>query len=168
MVYLIDANIIIRFLVGDNEKHLKIATEIFTKVENGEIEIEILDSVLMETLFVLIKFYKLPKPEVIKDIKKLIALRGVVGDKILLIETLNIIDNKNIDFVDALICAKSRLQGYGKLSLEKDGKKKCEKEVMAFYCLSNLACSETTPYTLSCVGCDALIATIFYKSNRSR
>jgi len=49
----------------------------------------------------------------------------MLGDKILLIETLNIIDDKNIDFVDALICAKSRLQGYGKLSFDKDVNKKC-------------------------------------------
>jgi predicted nucleic-acid-binding protein len=41
------------------------------------------------------------------------------------LETLNIVDGKNIDFVDALICAKSRLRGYGKLSFDKDVNKKC-------------------------------------------
>ena len=125
MVYLIDTNIIIRFLIGDNREHLQIATDIFTKVENAKIEIEILESVLMEALFVLTKFYKLPKAEVIEDLKRLIALRGVVGDKVVLIETLNIVDSKNIDFVDALICAKNRLLGYGKLSFDKDVNKKC-------------------------------------------
>ena len=125
MVYLIDTNIIIRFLVGDNSKHLQIATDIFTKVENGEIEVEILDSVIMEALSVLTKFYKLPKAEVIQDLKRLIALRGVVGDKVVLIETLNIVDSKNMDFVDALICAKNKLLGYGKLSFDKNVNKKC-------------------------------------------
>lgn len=125
MVSLIDTNIIIRFLVGDHEEHLEIATEIFTKVERGEIEVEILEAVVMEALFVMVKFYKLPQSEVIADLKRLIALRGVVGDKVLLIETLNIVEDKNIDFVDALICAKSRLQGYGKLSFDKDVNKKC-------------------------------------------
>lgn len=125
MVSLIDTNIIIRFLVGDHEEHLEKATEIFTKVENGEIEVEILEAVIMEALFVMVKFYKLPQSEVIADLKRLIALRGVVGDKVLLIETLNIVEDKNIDFVDALICAKSSLQGYGKLSFDKDMNKKC-------------------------------------------
>lgn len=125
MVSLIDTNIIIRFLVGDHEEHLEKATEIFTKVENGEIEVEILEAVVMEALFVMVKFYKLPQSEVIADLKRLIALRGVVGDKVLLIETLNIVEDKNIDFVDALICAKSSLQGYGKLSFDKDMNKKC-------------------------------------------
>jgi len=125
MVSLIDTNIIIRFLVGDHEEHLEIATKIFEEIENGEIEVEILECVIMEALFVLIKFYKLPKAEVVEDLKKLIALRGVVGDKVLLIETLNIFEEKNVDFVDALICAKNRLQGYGKLSFDKDVNKKC-------------------------------------------
>jgi len=125
MVSLIDTNIIIRFLVSDHEEHLAMATEIFTKVENAEIEVEILEAVMMEALFVLIKFYKLPKSEVIADLKRIIALRGVVGEKVLLIETLNIVEEKNVDFVDALICAKSRLQGYGKLSFDKDVNTKC-------------------------------------------
>ena len=99
MVYLIDTNIIIRFLVGDHEKHLQISTKIFTKIENAEIEAEILDTVLMESLFVLVKFYKLSKAEVIQDLKRIIALQGIVGDKVLLIETLNIVNDKNIDFV---------------------------------------------------------------------
>ena len=125
MVYLIDTNVIIRFLVGDHKEHLEVATEIFKKVELGEYEVEILDSVIMEALFVLIKFYKLPQDEVIDDLKKIIALRGVVGNKVLLIETLNIVENKNIGFVDALICSKSKLQGYGKLSFDKDVNRKC-------------------------------------------
>ncbi len=125
MVYLIDTNVIIRFLVGDHETHLKQATDIFLKIENGEIEAEILDTVLMEAFFVLVKFYKLPKEEVIKDLKRLIALRGITGDKVILIETLTIVKEKNIDFVDALICAKSRLQGYGKLSFDEDINRKC-------------------------------------------
>jgi len=37
MVSLIDTNIIIRFLVGDYEEHLYIATDIFTRVEKIEI-----------------------------------------------------------------------------------------------------------------------------------
>ncbi|HHH20282.1 MAG TPA: type II toxin-antitoxin system VapC family toxin [Campylobacterales bacterium] len=125
MVYLIDTNIIIRFLVGDHPEHLAIATEIFTKIEDGEYEVEIIEPVLMEALFVLVKFYKLPQSEVIEDLKRIIAFKGVVGNKILLLETLNIVDTKNIHFVDALICAKSRFQGYGKLSFDRDVNKKC-------------------------------------------
>jgi len=121
MVYLLDTNIIIRFLVGDNEDHLKISTEYFEQIEQGSMEVEILSGVLMEAFFVLTKFYKLPKTEVISDLKTILSFEGIVNkNKVILFETLNIIANKNIDFVDALICAKCTLQNYDKLSFDKD------------------------------------------------
>lgn len=121
MVYLLDTNVIIRFLVGDNEKFLEQSTEYFNQIETGALEVEILSEVLMEAFFVLTKFYKLPKNEVISDLKTIISLEGVVNkNKIILFEALNIIENKNIDFVDALICAKCKFQNYEKLSFDKD------------------------------------------------
>ena len=121
MVYLLDTNIIIRFLVGDHEEHLAQSTRYFQEIEKASLQVEILEGVLMEAFFVLTKFYKLPKSDVILDLKTILALDGVVNsDKIILHEALGIVENKNIDFVDALICAKSRLQGYGKLSFDSD------------------------------------------------
>ena len=121
MVYLLDTNIIIRFLVGDNEEHLAKSTEYFEQIELGSMEVEILSDVLMEAFFVLTKFYKVTKVEVISDLKTILSFEGVVNkDKVILFETLSIIENKNIDFVDALICAKCKFQNYEKLSFDKD------------------------------------------------
>ncbi|ARE80258.1 PIN domain-containing protein [Campylobacter helveticus] len=121
MVYLIDTNIIIRFLVGDNEEHLRLSIEYFKQIESGQIQVEILSGILMEAYFVLTKFYKIDKSEVIQDLKTIICFEGVINkDKAILIEALNIIEHKNIDFVDALICAKCKLQNYKKLSFDKD------------------------------------------------
>jgi predicted nucleic-acid-binding protein len=121
MVYLLDTNIIIRFLVGDHEEYLEKSTEYFEQIEQGSMEVEILSDVLMEAFFVLTKFYKLPKSEVISDLKTILSFEGVVNkDKVLLFEALSIIENKNVDFVDALICAKCKFQNYEKLSFDKD------------------------------------------------
>ena len=121
MVYLLDTNIIIRFLTGDDEKYLQKSIEYFKQIESSKLLVEILDGVLMEAFFVLTKFYKLPKDEVISDLKTILALDGVINtNKIILFETLSIIENKNIDFVDALICAKTKLENYKKLSFDKD------------------------------------------------
>ncbi len=124
MVSLIDTNVIIRFLVGDNEEQFKTACEIFYEIEKSQKQVIILDSVFMEVFFVLTKFYNLPKAEVLNDLKSILALSGVINDdKVILNETFNLIENKNIDFVDALICAKSKLQGFLKISFDKDLKK---------------------------------------------
>lgn len=121
MVYLLDINIIIRFLIGDNEQFLKQSTEYFKEIEQGTRKVEVLEGVIMEAFFVLTKFYKLPKSDVINDLKMILSLQGVVNiDKVILTETLSSVENKNIDFIDALICTKTKLQGYGKLSFDKD------------------------------------------------
>ena len=124
MVYLLDTNIIIRFLVGDHEEHLAKSVTIFKDIETAKLQVEIIDGVLMEAFFVLTKFYKLPRNSVITDLKTILTLNGVVNsNKTILYEALNIVENKNIDFVDALICAKSKLQGFGKLSFDSDVEK---------------------------------------------
>ncbi len=124
MIYLLDTNVIIRFLVGDNEKFLEESTAYFKDIEVSKIQVEILEGVLMEAFFVLTKFYKLSKSDVILDLKTILSLDGVINhNKTILHEALTIIELNNIDFVDALICAKSKLQGYGKISFDNDVKK---------------------------------------------
>jgi len=127
MVSLIDTNVIIRFLAADiKELHLE-SVNIFNKIYNNELQVEILSEVLMEVLFVMKGSYKESKEETVESLKKILSLRGVVNsDKYILIETLDMFCNKNIDFVDALICTKAKLDGYGKISFDKDVMKKCE------------------------------------------
>ncbi len=121
MATLIDTNVIIRFLVGDHQQHLIESTRIFEKIESGNLEVEILDVVLMETLFVLTKFYNLPKADVVTDLKAILAMQGVINsNKVILFDALTLFLDKNVDFVDALICTKSKLQGYEWLSFDKD------------------------------------------------
>lgn len=121
MAALIDTNVIIRFLVGDHQEHLVESTKIFEKIESGELEVEILDTVLMEALFVLTKYYKLPKQDVITDLKAILALEGVINhNKIILSDALSLYMDKNIDFVDALIRTKAKLQGYRQISFDHD------------------------------------------------
>ena len=121
MIYLLDTNVIIRFLIGDNEEFLAQSIKIFEQIESSKIQVEILEGVLMEVYFVLTKFYKIAKSEAINDLKTILAFDGVVNhNKAILFETFSILENKNIDFVDALICAKSKLQGYKKLSFDGD------------------------------------------------
>ena len=128
MVSLIDTNIIIRFLVRDNEEHFIVSKEIFEQVQLGVVKVEILSEVLMEVLFVMTKVYKIPKGIVIEKLKSLLLLESVVNDdKAICIDALNLMQQKNIDYVDALICTKNTLQGYGKISFDKDVMKKCEK-----------------------------------------
>ncbi len=127
MVSLIDTNVIIRFLAADVIEQHEESVVIFNRVQNKEIEVEILGEVIIEVLYVMTKQYKEPIAEIAHYIKQLLRLKGVVNkDKYVLIEALNKMVKNKIDFVDALICAKSSMQGYGKISFDKDITNKCE------------------------------------------
>ena len=128
MVALIDTNTIVRFLVDDHEDYLIESTKIFESIESRKIEVEILDTVIMEVLFVMIKYYKLPKADVVNDLKSILAMEGIVNtNKVILVEALSVYLDKNIDFVDALICVKNKIQGYDWISFDSDIKKCVEK-----------------------------------------
>lgn len=126
-IALIDANIIIRFLVGDDEKLYEKAAKIFESIEKGKQKAIICEAVMMEVYFVMTKFYKLPKVEVINDLKRVLSLDAVMNnDKSILLETLSILEYTNIDFVDALLCSKSKFLDYEILSFDNDIEK-CRK-----------------------------------------
>jgi predicted nucleic-acid-binding protein len=113
----------VRFLASDHKEHAAFAKEIFEKIDQGILKAEIIDGVLAEVYFVMTKVYKAPKLKILQDLKKIIAMQGIVGNKVLQMEVLNVLEHKNIDFVDALLCAKKELYGYGILSFDKDVKK---------------------------------------------
>jgi len=127
MVSLIDANVIIRFLVKENSEQYNKSIDIMHDIEDALLKVEILSEVVMEVLFIMTKYYKAPLLDLVEDLKSILLLDGVVNEnKYILIGTLNMMCDKNIDYVDALICTKSALQGYGKISFDKDVMKKCE------------------------------------------
>ena len=126
MTSLIDANIIIRYLLGDHKELSPQATRIFEQVEQAEKQAIILDAVVMEVFFVLHKFYKIPKAKVLEDLKTILSFNGVINeDKFQIIEALNIVLYKNLDFVDALLCVKSKHYGLELLSFDQKLLKRC-------------------------------------------
>ena len=121
---LIDTNIIIRLITKDPIEHYEKAKEFFEDIAMRKKKGIILESVLIECYFVLHKLYKIDKLKVIHKLQILLEFENIVNkDKYTLLGALNILKEKNIDFVDALICAKSSINGYKIISFDKDIKK---------------------------------------------
>ena len=126
MVSLIDTNIIIRYLVDEAGDHLVRSQEVMKKIRNNRLHVHILGEVVMEVIFVLNKQYKVPLADIVDALKNILNFRGVVNEeKIILIEALNVMREKNIDYVDALICTKTKLQGYDWISFDADLVRHC-------------------------------------------
>ena len=103
---LVDANVILRYLLRDSEELYAKAEEVFNEVLDGRAKILILESVVAEVVYVLQKVYNVSRKEISEVLEKLIEFRGVkVYNKEQVLKALEIFSTKNIDFVDCLLCA---------------------------------------------------------------
>ncbi len=102
----IDANIVIRYLLKDNEELFNISEKFFNEVFNDEKVCYIFQVVLAEIIYVLTKFYKIDKIEVIKVLEEFLGHKNIkIQDKEIIFKSLQIFKMKNLDFVDSLLCA---------------------------------------------------------------
>lgn len=105
-----DTNTILRYLLGDEPRLYEKAAKVFEKVRIGEEKVIILESVLVECIYVLIKFYKAPKKEASAKLQELLRYRGVMNDdRDELIEALSTFaDKSTLDIVDCILCIKAK------------------------------------------------------------
>jgi len=118
---LLDANILIRFLVRDHEEHYLKSVEIFRDIEEGKTEAMLMDFIMAEVIYVLKRIYKYEKKEISSTLKKILLYNHLYTEnKLVTFEALEIYAEKNIDFADAMLCAKKNLEGFEILSFDKD------------------------------------------------
>jgi len=99
----IDTNYIIRYLMNDNEEMANIAEEVLTSQN-----VYISNEVLAEVVYVLIGVYEISKEEVSDMLILLLSSNNITTlDEELVNKALAIFKEKNLDFVDCLLCAYS-------------------------------------------------------------
>jgi predicted nucleic-acid-binding protein len=106
---LVDANVILRYLLRDDESLFQKALEVLEKVRTGEEKVVILESVLTECVYVLLKIYRVNRSTIAEKLGGLLGYKGVVNpDKQDLIDSINLFGQTHLSFVDCLLCAKSK------------------------------------------------------------
>jgi predicted nucleic-acid-binding protein len=118
---LVDTNLIIRYLVQDDEKHAKIAGKLIDACDRGEVEIVILPEVLAESVFVLESFYQRPRPAIAEVLKELISSPVVeISGPAIHLDALHRYRKTKIHFVDCLIVATAAAQDTPVASFDQD------------------------------------------------
>jgi predicted nucleic acid-binding protein len=103
---LVDTNLIVRYLVQDNEKHAKAAGRLFDACDRGDVLIVVLPVVVAECVFVLESFYEHPRADIASALARLISSPGVeIRELAIHLEALNRYKRTRIHFVDCLIAA---------------------------------------------------------------
>ncbi len=117
----IDANIIIRYFVAEPKEQYEKSVEFFDKVYIGEAECEIDEVILAETIYILLKVYKASRIEIVDGINALLEYKSIGmarGGSIK--EALSIFASSSIDFADALLCARSKIERVEIFSFDRD------------------------------------------------
>ena len=124
---LLDTNVVIRFLTRDHEEYYHKSVEIFRDIESGKKEALLMDFIFAEIIYVLKRIYKYSKNDIASVLKKLLLYKNLYTEnKLITFEALEIYADKNIDFADAMLCAKQKLEGFEIISFDKD-LERCQK-----------------------------------------
>jgi predicted nucleic-acid-binding protein len=101
---IVDTNIILRFLLDDNQAMSSRAADII--IHN---EIFLLEEVLAEVVYVLEKVYKLSKIDLVNIIQEFISYTNIIVDNKDVIDlALNTYKQNNLDFVDCILYSYSK------------------------------------------------------------
>lgn len=107
--YVVDTNFILRYLLNDNEAMFKEAKFFFDCIKLGKTKAYLEQTVFTETIFVLSKFYKVPRPEVSRVLRNLLLYKGILNsEKEVLLEGLKLYESTELHIVDCIIAVKAK------------------------------------------------------------
>jgi len=97
MKKILDANIIIRYLVDDDRKKVDLIENLLQSDES----LILTDVTISEIIWVLSSYYQVEKNKIVKQITTLIHLPSIKSNKTLILRALDLYDKNNIDWIDA-------------------------------------------------------------------
>jgi predicted nucleic-acid-binding protein len=122
-VYLIDTNVVLRFLLDDHPIFSPKAKRFMQAVFNKERASALPAVVLVECVYVLEKFYRVPRSDIADNLSRLLTCPGIVNsDKATLLKALNLYSHAGADIVDGILAASSSEQS-PIVSFDKDFRK---------------------------------------------
>ena len=129
-VYLIDANVILRYLLNDHKRFSPKAKAFIQDVAKGIKKAELQSVVVVECVYVMEKFYEIPKKEIVDKLSRILNIKAIVNaNKSAILDALVKYENSSADIVDCILAAKSSPQRVI-VSFDKDFKRlkaTCEK-----------------------------------------
>lgn len=124
MIELVDTNVILRYLVGDDKELYSKAQILFKEGESGKRKLHIKAVVIAEACFVLESFYNKTKDEVAFAMEVFLSQKWLkIEDRKSLLLMWNFY-RENLHFVDSFLLATSKVNGYKLITFDKNLEKK--------------------------------------------
>jgi predicted nucleic-acid-binding protein len=112
-ILVIDTNVVLRFLLADHEQQFERAAKVMAEVQAGKHKAHLAESVLAECVFILTRFYKVPREEAAARLGELLDYKGFAGAHMpILKQALVLYAAHKLDFVDTVVLAIARNNGW--------------------------------------------------------
>jgi len=108
--HLLDTNVILRYLIGDDVSLSARALGMMERVELGTEVVIITEEVLTESVWTLESFYQVPRTEIAERLTALLSIAGVqTSSSAVYLQALQFYSAGTADFVDCLLAARGKL-----------------------------------------------------------
>jgi predicted nucleic acid-binding protein len=108
----IDSNVILRYLTQDPPKMAEKALKIFTEAKKGRLILLITPLTVAEVVWVLESYYGHPKKDIADTLTQFLLCDGLEIESLeLMIGSLNLYQERNIDFADAVLASQALRKG---------------------------------------------------------
>ena len=123
-VALLDTNVILRFVLGDDAAQSARAHAVMKRLESAQELSELEDIVLAETVWVLEKHARVPRFEIVRTLSDLLAFPGIrYRGKRVGLQALTFFGSTSCDIADCLLAARAKSRRVKVVSFDKDFKK---------------------------------------------
>jgi predicted nucleic acid-binding protein len=107
--YLVDTNILLRFLTNDHPVHGAAAKRLFDDAGAGRIHLRIAEIAIAETIFTLQTLYKVDRQDIGRELLKLLVAPGVkLTAPPWILEAVETYRTRNVSFGDACLAAEAK------------------------------------------------------------
>src|SRR5271155_5608999 len=118
---LLDANVLVRFLVQDDPRQGPAATDLFEKAERREVTLHLDGLAVAEVVYVLVGRYGRGRAEVANTLLAVIQNAGVeTNEEDIVADALRRFGGLNVDFADAWLAARSAQSNRAVVSFDRD------------------------------------------------
>jgi len=130
-VYVLDANVALRFLLADDPKQSPAARSLFAAAEAGTLRLSLNQVTLAELTWVLASFYEFPAADVGSKLRGLLLHSGIeCEEQDIALDTLDRLARTNLDFADCYAAAWGCHHQQSVASYDRDFRKFADVKVM--------------------------------------
>jgi predicted nucleic-acid-binding protein len=117
--YVLDTNVMLRFLLGDHPTLSPEAKAIFEEAQSGKITLVVSELLIAEAVWVLSSYYKVSKSDIVKQLTSVIKMAGIIAlGKERIVAALERFEKTSCDYVDCYFGALSVEKGHAVISFD--------------------------------------------------